>query len=114
MNQQQQNDSCEGRAVPKGGQAGASKAQRTRGRPPVTALSLEPLVLETLALLAKARIPESVAAEAAGLSRNSVSNWRRRTAPNVLTLNAVLNVIGYRLVIRPLKGKMPREPKPAR
>ena len=45
--------------------------------------------------------PDHVVVVAAGLSRNTISNWRRRSMPSVSHLDAVLNALGYRLAILP-------------
>jgi hypothetical protein len=38
--------------------------------------------------------------ERAGLNKNTMENWRRRTSPTLLNIEAALNVLGYELTIR--------------
>lgn len=46
---------------------------------------------------------------AAGLGRNVLAKWRTTNTPNVASLEAALNVIGYRLAIVPLDDSAARD-----
>ena len=43
--------------------------------------------------------------EKAGLGRNTISEWRTRGSPTLTSFEAVVNVLGYEIDIRPMAAK---------
>lgn len=78
-----------------------AKRGRKRGRKSFAPKTSHPLVARAIGLIAGSGKPDHVVVVAAGLSRNTISNWRRRSMPSVSHLDAVLNALGYRLAILP-------------
>ena len=48
-------------------------------------------------------------ADRAGLGRGTVSRWQAENSPRVTSLEAVLNVLGYRLAIVPIDCTGPQD-----
>lgn len=55
-------------------------------------------------LLGEKGVPAYKAATKAGLSINVISAWRNGKEPSVGNLDAVLNVLGYKLAVVPLEA----------
>jgi len=93
------------RVDPAGSADAASRAEprrrAARGRPAKPVIHRHPLLSDVLSLVARSGLTDSDVSLQAGLSRNSISHWRRRTMPGVDNLDAVLRAIGYRLAIMP-------------
>lgn len=58
-----------------------------------------PLVRQLFELMNDQKIMIADVAEPSGISRNTISEWRYRRAPSVVSLEAVLNSFGYQLKI---------------
>lgn len=76
-----------------------AKQEIVRGHHPVMLFLEEQLTAQ--------KVPAYKAAKKAGLSINVISSWRRGMSPSVGNLDAVLNVLGYRLAVVPLQQPGP-------
>ena len=61
-----------------------------------------PLIVRLVELINEAEIDGNDLCDRAGISLTSVTSWRYRTNPSIVNLEAVLNVLGHRLVIEKL------------
>lgn len=59
----------------------------------------DPLVQELYRLVNEDWRSHRAIADKAGLAKNTLTNWFKRTSPKACDLQAALNVIGYRLEI---------------
>jgi len=59
-----------------------------------------PLVVRLIELMDAARIDGHVLSKRAGLSETTIRSWRVKNNPNITSLEAVLNVLGYGLTIK--------------
>lgn len=64
-----------------------------------------PLVKELFEIMNHERISMGEAAKGTGVSRDTVSDWRYRRNPYLPSIEAVLNRLGYELVIRKKRGE---------
>jgi len=75
--------------------------RKRKGRMPIVS-GHHPAVVFLDEQLAVQKRPAYRVADAAGLSINVISHWRRGGTPSVGNLDAVLQVLGYRLAVVPL------------
>lgn len=62
-----------------------------------------PLVREMFELMNKHKIMITRIAEASGVGRAAISDWRYRTKPHLESFEAALGVMGYKLKIEPIE-----------
>ena len=61
-----------------------------------------PLIKRLVDLMNEQEVDTIDLCESAGVSHTSIHSWRIKSNPNIANLEAVLNVLGYGLVIRKL------------
>jgi len=61
-----------------------------------------PLVRRFYAIINESRQTLNEMEAVAGLARGTITNWRTRSSPQIVTIEAALNVLGYRLEIVPI------------
>ena len=71
-----------------------------KGIPPP--INTHPLVVRLVELMNENEVDTIDLCESAGVSHTSIHSWRIKSNPNIANLEAVLNVLGYGLVIRKL------------
>lgn len=84
-----------------GNRKAADKRRGTRFVPLKIHPNCHPLVRRFIDLLNRERITLTSVAERAGLERHTIAMWRIRRNPNLITLEAALNAIGFELRICP-------------
>ena len=62
-----------------------------------------PLARRLFEIMESQRVALCDVADSAGVHWATLSKWKRSHAPNIVTLEAALNVMGYELHIRPRK-----------
>lgn len=62
-----------------------------------------PLVKQLVELMNTEQLGTNDMCERAGINRKTFDNWRIRRSPNVSAFEACLNVLGYKLVIKPME-----------
>lgn len=60
----------------------------------------DPLMIQVIECLREADLSETKLANKIGIAVNSIRHWRLGGAPNVYTLKAALEAVGYELTIR--------------
>lgn len=86
------------------------KAPRTRAnlkfrRTSTIPVHAHPLVREMYAHIIEQNLTLGEVSERSGVAEKSISHWRSKYTPLTQNLEAVLNVLGYRLAIVPLKSE---------
>ena len=71
--------------------------------------AVPPLVARFFDLLHRSGNSRTGVSRSAGLGVNVVSEWGRRSVPNINNFEAALNVLGYRLEIVPLTTPTTKE-----
>ena len=61
-----------------------------------------PLVRELIRLQTQQQIAWGDVAKRAGISTSGIRHWRTENGPRLTNFEAVLNVLGYELVIQPI------------
>lgn len=62
-----------------------------------------PLVRQFFAIVARDKTAITDVGERAGISHVTISKWKSLHSPTLVTFEAALNVVGYRLKIVPIK-----------
>jgi len=65
-------------------------------------INRNPLVVRLVELMNEQEVDTIDLCDSAGVSHTSIHSWRIKSNPNIANLEAVLNVLGYTLVIRKL------------
>ena len=73
-----------------------------------------PIVRQFIAILNRERITLTSVAARAGLERHTLAMWRVRRNPNLVTLEAALNAIGYELRVTRARDEAPASNRSAR
>ncbi len=71
----------------------------------IDASRAHPLVRRFYELVLEQQMSLTEVAKKAGIHSYTMSRWRTHNSPTVESLEAVLNVLGYRLVVRPVCEK---------
>jgi hypothetical protein len=64
-----------------------------------------PLVKRLFAIMNEQRVCMRHVASGTGVHHDTIASWRYRWAPTIASMEAVLNKLGYELVIRPKRGE---------
>lgn len=83
---------------------GMGRGKRWRGRLAVPT-NAHPLVRELFEIMNEQHVAMRDAGKRAGVQFATISDWRYRANPSIVTLGAVLNVLGYELKIVKRKGE---------
>ncbi len=59
-----------------------------------------PLVRKLFEEAHRQRLPQKTWSERAGLSHDTLRDWKKRHSPHLLSLEAAANVLGFELVLR--------------
>ena len=70
---------------------------------------VHPFVKFVFASMRDQRLGYGVVQEKAGVHRGLLSNWRTKYTPNIVNLEAILNVLGYKLAILSLHDEKSSE-----
>jgi hypothetical protein len=72
--------------------------ERVRWRRRAIPVNVHPLTRRMFEEMNAQQCSDGMMAERAGLSKDTLSDWRRRTTPNIAMLDACYNVLGRKLV----------------
>ena len=82
----------------------ADKRRGWRCKPLSVPQNINPLVRELFEIFNRDKfLTLNLICEKSGLSVDTISQWRYGHAPQLVSFEAVLNSVGYQLVIKPMK-----------
>lgn len=77
------------------------RAQHRKGRPNLPILTASAVIRELLTILIQQKLSYQTIAKRAGFGQNAPGRWARGFgAPNILTAEALAEVLGYEIVLR--------------
>lgn len=76
-----------------------------RFRPHAPADLAHPLVRQMFAEMNEQQCSQQTMSERSGINKNTFRSWRTKAVPRIDDLEACLNVLGLKIVIRPIKDK---------